>query len=358
MYKQIFSKPFFILVASIFALLAFLVSPPFEYDLYRHFERIKSISSLNFSEVIPNSKMGYYLFDIYAWITQSLSFSIHFIPASIVFAGYFLYFIVFQKLIANNTQKIQLSTLFFILITFLLSINFISLTSGLRSGLATSLLIYITFELYTRRQITLFIIGSIFAFFIHPFAIAISSIVIIPLLFPVIKYFRKPIIILSIIALLGTNVITVVLSNLETLLRNLSFYHGQYLSLTGEWGAAYIQKRNLNGIIGDFVITRLPIYIAFIYLILSRRISNYPIYIVLILISLYLGLFFSYYTLFDRMASFYILLFTVYISYQFLYFRNSFNKYFLLVYLSSLVAYSIYNLYNYRRLLLSIFTSN
>lgn len=295
---------------------------------------------------------------IYAWITQSLNFSIHFIPASIVFTGYFLYFLVFQKLIANNTKKIQLSTLFFIFVTFLFSISFIGLTSGLRSELTSSLIVYITFELYTRRKITLFVIGSLFAFFIHPFAIAISFIVIIPFFIPVIKYFCKPIMIFSIIVLLGTNIITVVLSNLEGLLRNLPFYHGQYLSLTGEWGAAYIQKRNLNGIIGDFVLTRLPIYIAFIYLTLSRRISNCPIYITLVLISLYLGLFFSYYTFFNRMASFYILLFTVYISYQFLHFRNGFNKYFLITYSVSLIMYSVYNLYNYRRFLFSIFSIN
>lgn len=349
------SKPLLTIYAIFIASIAYLLDPPEAYDLYRHFERISSLKNKDLSTIIESSKSGYYLFDIYAWLINTANLSIHFFPASIVFIAYRLNFAVFHNLKTDIHQPIKLGSITFIFFTFLISINFIGLSSGIRSGLAASWLLYLSCQLYFHKKTTIFIVGSILAFFIHPFSIAISFILIIPLLLPFLKYFAKPIIYLSIIFLLGTNITTYLIANFEDLLSKLPFYKENYLSLGGEWGAAYINTRNINGIIGDYFIARMPIYLAFLYLALVRRISNYYLYTALILISLYLGLFYSYYTLFSRMADFFILLFTLYISNQYMIYRNSFNKRFLLIYFSTLIICMAYHFYNSRMYLSSIF---
>lgn len=352
---KIFSKYFLFVYALILGGFAYLLSPPENYDLFRHFERITSLKMLSFSTIMEQSKTGYYIFDAYAWVINEFGLSIHVLPALTVFLAYSFVFLVFYNIKKTNDRQISLISLSLIFLVFILSVDFVGLSSGIRSGLATCFLFYLAYKLYFQKKFLLFIVGSAFAFFIHPFSIAISIVVICPFFFPIIVKIAKPLIFCSIIFIIGTKLTSYLLSNLEELLRLLPFYKGHYLSLSGEWGASYINTRNINGIIGDYIISRLPIYVAITYLALSRNISNRYLYICLILIAIYLGLFYSYYTIFTRMASLFTLLFSLYISQQFLTYRNSFEKNYLVTYTSTLIINLTYIFYNANGYILSFF---
>lgn len=332
-------------VALAFATLAFSIDPPFEYDLYRHYERIDSLQGLSFSQVIEFTKSGFLLFDSYAWLINTIGLPKQFFTASIVFVSYLLVFLVFKDIKIKYIKELNEKNILLIFIAFWLSIGFIGLSSGLRNGFSNIIIFYIGYNFIFYNKYILFLIGSIFAFFIHPFAAATALLIFLAKVFNKFSILGKWLILIGLFFSLSQGMIFLIINFFDGYLSGFSFYKANYLQVDSEWGAGYIDTRNTNGIIGAFLITRLPIYIALIYLLVVKKEKDSVVYLLLCGMILYLLVFFQYHTIHSRMASLFVYFFTVYIVYKNIYIENRLNKFFFLSYSFSLCIYSIYSIY-------------
>lgn len=341
-------------IALAFAFLTFNVIPPEGFDLSRHYQRIISLRELPLEIILSNSTTGYYLFDIYAWIVNSLQLPKEFFPASIVFCSYFLIFSVFNDIKVNFLQHDNQIYILLAFIILWLSIGYIGLVSGLRNPFANIIMVYLSYHLIFYKKLTSFIIGSLFAFFVHPFSIALSIITLIAYFF--VSWFKKPkiLIIIGIFLTIGNKIITFGIDYIVNILIKFNLYSSTYFDQEGEFGASYLSNRNLNGIIIAIIIPRIPIYLGMLYLLTLKPKSNDKMYLLLSLISVYLGFLFSYYTLTSRMMSFFLFALSIYlILIQSNNQRSRFDKIVLFSYVGSLVLSSVAALYTYQNFVLS-----
>ena len=301
-------------IALAFATLAFTAIPPDTYDLARHYSRIESIQHLSFEQIIKTSSMGYYLFNIYAWLINKLNLPKEFFPASIVFVSYYLVFSVFNDIKARFLQNLKPLYRSLVFLSFWLSIGYVGLLSGLRNPFANILIFFFTYKLFFYKKELPFILGSIFAFFIHPFAVAPAIIAF--LAYKISPWFKnaKWLIFAGLLLSLSTKIITWGVEYISSFLMRFSFYSGAYFDENSDVGGASIETKTLNGLIINVVLPRLTIFIAQLYLLTLKPKDNDPLYILLGMISLYLGFFASYGVLYGRMASFFFFIFTVFIS--------------------------------------------
>lgn len=331
-----------------FALISFSIKPLVELDLYRHYIRIENLLGLSFNKVLDTTDTGYLLFDIYAWLIINLGFPKQIFTASIIFISYMLVLSVYKDIKSNYLQHVRLSTIAVSFLIFWLSIDFVLLSSGIRSIFANIIVFYVSYYLIFNSRFLLFIFGVILAFFIHPGSLVPSLLISVAILSHRIIKKPKMFVIIGLVLIVGSSIVYNIIEFISSYLVGFSFYSPAYLSQDNtSSGAGSLQARNLNGIFGDFIIARLPGYIAFFYLLLLKNRSKDPLYLTLCLGVLYLGLFFQYFTIYERFNSFFVLLFSLFIIIEYSREPNNFNKLFIIFFSSSLVIYSIFNLFRY-----------
>lgn len=332
-------------VALAFSIIAFSIDPPFEYDLYRHYLRIEGLKGLGFKEVLDLSRNGYYLFDSYAWLINKTGLPKQFFTASIVLASYMLVFLVFNDIKIKHFQEVSQQSLFLVFIAFWLSINFVGLSSGIRNGFANIIVFYISYSLIYRNSWLLFLSGSFFAFYIHPFSALVSTSVIISFL--LFKYSRlgKFFLLLGLVFLIVPALSKNLIGLIDSVLYVLSFDFGTYLKSDSDFGAGYIDTVNTYGFIASFIIARLPVYIGIGYLLVIKARSNSALYLLLCGMVLYMLFFYNYHTMYFRMSSAFLLFNTVFLLNDYFNTRSFIRRVFVVLYICSLILYSVLNLY-------------
>lgn len=336
-----------------FAFVSFELVPPINYDIYRHYLRIESLNGLPLDLIIKNSSTGYLLFDTYAWLINTLRLPLGTLNASIVFLAYFLVFTIFKDLKDNwlgSSRSSYIALSFFLLWQ---SITFVMLTSGIRSQFAATLLVYASYKLFYYKKTSLFLVLSLVAFFIHPFSLGISAIIYTSTRLIFLSRWSKTFIIVGFLASLIPSAISYIINLIILVFNKFDFFRASYFDPNSTWAKGVIESKNINGLIVTFFVPRLPFYISQIYLIINKPKSHNAYYTALCLISLYLGVFHSFYTLFDRMAVFYYLLFTLYLITREASRTSKLSKQLYYTYFISIVLYSIINLYRYKDFLLT-----
>lgn len=334
-------------IALSFATITFALEPPSNFDLYRHYERILSLQGLSLNHVITTSKDGYYLFDIYAWIINSLNLPIEIFPASLVLVGYCLVLSVFNDvklkyLLECNKLYIGLS-----FVIFWLSIGFVALSSGIRSPFAAILIFYFAYKLIFYNRIILFVLGSIFAFFIHPFSLALSLIVLSSYIFKSFSKNGRFLVVIGIFISLTSELIKVFINYIVSILGSYGFFRVVYFDDKGEFGNEFLTSKSIGGVIATIIIPRLPVYFSYVYLLIFKPKESDALYLSLCIITIFFGIFQSFYIIYGRMTDFFIYMFSLFIVVN-LRNRNSvINNLLLIIYALILMIYAAGNTYAY-----------
>ena len=340
-------------IALAFATISLTLIPPETYDLYRHYERIDSLSRLSFIQAISIAEPGYILFHAYAWLINSLGLPKQFFTASIVFTSYFLVLSVFLDLKVRFLNKEKKQTRLIVFCIFWLSIGFVGIASGIRNGFANIIILYVGYQFIYHNKLGLFLIGSISAFFIHPFAALPALLVFLSKKQSRFSKYGKILVFVAIIFLFLSKYTAYIINLFTPLVEGFSFYKGSYLEVDSKWGGGFAETRSINGLIASFVIERLSFYIAMIYLLINKPKNNNPLYLLLCCFALCLGLLFTFYSFFGRMNLIFIYFFSIYISAEYIINKNKINKVFICLFLGALVLHSTFNLYEYRNFLFS-----
>lgn len=341
-------------IALAFAFLVYISTAPEGWDLSRHYAHIIGLRGLSFQSILTNASSGYILFDIYAWVINSLNLPKELFPASIVLASYYLVFSVFNDL---KSRFLQDSSQIYIVLSFIIfwmTISYIGVASGLRGPFSEIIIVYLTYYLIFYKKLYPFIIGSVFAVFIHPYAFALASISLIAYLFePLIKH-PKFLILIGLGLTLSSKIVSLVIDYTILYLTKFNLYSPTYFDESSEFATGYLGGRNLIGTLMVFIIPRTPYFLAVLYLLTLKKVQNRVMYLMLSLMSIYIGLFYSYFTLSSRMISFFLFIFSIYIVYtQANKVRSKFDRLFLVIYTFSLILDSIATLYRFPTFILS-----
>lgn len=335
-------------LAFFFSIFALSIIPPDKYDLYRHYEHIDSLKGVNFFQIIEDSRPGYVLFDSYAWLINTLEFPKQFFTGSIVLVSYILVFLVFYDIKLRWLQSATPSTIFLVFLSFWLAINFVHLSSGLRNSFSNIILFYIGYNYLFYNKKLLFIFGAIFAFFVHPFAILPIVIIFFAKWFKRFSSFGKLLVCLSIFCFIFPNIVISLMNSFENLLSVFPFYKSKYFQSDHQWGAGYIGTRNIKGTIGSFIIQRISIYIATLYVLLVRPQKNNPMYLLLCCMLFNIFTFYFYFTLVERMTAIIVFFITIFFIYQRFIKHELYAGYFLFLYVGGLIVESLYAFYVYQ----------
>lgn len=365
MQLRVSKRSFFILgFILIFSVVAFSLSPGYDqYDLGRHYTHIESISGLNYAQVVERSAPGYLLFDSYAWLIDELGLSKRFFTASVVYLAYLLIFSVWLDLIRRSSHaylNLSQKTKTVIFLIFWLSIAFVSISSGIRNGLANAVMFYVGYRLIFYDRVFLFVMGTVIAYFIHPFSLAAAVIL-------TGSYFGKnlitirlckAIIIFSFLFLLFQPLVKKVVDVIQVALGGYSFFKASYLDFDGQWGAAHAETRNFNGLLAVYLFSKLPVYVAVVYFLFipSKSVISKSVFFLISILFLYFCVLFDFYTLVGRMTYLYVYFITLFFALQLMHSRTRYDYFFVLAYFVSLSMYSVFNVYSYRALIFSYFT--
>jgi len=351
---------FIVSFALIFSTLGYFLNPGYEeYDLARHYAHIATLQGLSFKDVFSNAELGYLFFDSYAWLITTAGFSKHFFTASIVFLSYYLVLSVWKNFLQRVGDKYTRKTAVLVFTMFWLSIGFISIASGVRNGFGNSIVFYISYFLLFDNKRVLFLVGAFFAFLVHPFTLAPSFLVGMVYLFESKTTLKssKLVIFLGFVFLFSGPLLHWVINYLQEILSTLPFVKTSYLEFSSQWGAGHKETRNFNGLLEVYLFSKLPVYVAACYLILipSRKVIFHKLYFLLSILFLYFCIFYDFYTLVRRMVYVFIYFFTLFIVCQYMLSKSKINEIFFILYLSSLVIYSVFNVYAYRAFWLTAF---
>lgn len=354
-FKRYTSSIITFVIALAFASISYALVPSEELDLYRHYERIDSLKGVPLESVLDYSRTGYVIFDLLAWAVNLLGLPHQTFTAIIVFISYYLLLTVFKYVKKDYLLTADKFVIAFSLLTFILSVDFVSLASGLRNSLANIVVFYASYLLFKKNKIIIFIFLSILATYLHPASAIPALIVFIAYTCPWLSKYAKPMIIFSIICMLSSKLITPIIEYLDYLASYLPFYSGNsvYTDLESRAAGAFSDVASVKGWIAAFIIYRLPTYLSLLYLAKLKPPKDDKLYLALCLSLLYLGIFFSYLTLFLRYNSFYIYLFSLFLVLQYAKRPNKFNFYFTIYYMASLFLINLTNFYSFRYFILS-----
>lgn len=329
-----------------FAAIAYTATPPFGWDITNHWAHMQSLQGKSLGTIIDQAKSGYLLLDIYIWVLNKFGLPKEFLPASVVFIGYFIKLTLFQKVKTDYLYNSSLQTIFLGLLLFWLPINFFGIASGMRGELGIITLLYATYKLFLSKEIFKFIFLSAISFFIHPFLIAPIILILISYFLPYLAKYGKQIIIITIFLIFSSKIVNILINYIINIVSKFSFFSATYFNREGKFGAATAEHLNTNGIIATLIIPRIPTIVGILYLLVFKANRKNPLYLLLCLISLYLGLFFSFYTLYSRMAAVFLHVFGIFMIIQYAGDKSKKNKYFLLAFVLSLILYCLLNIYS------------
>ncbi|WP_277850149.1 EpsG family protein [Moellerella wisconsensis] len=312
--------PFFYISA--FSFIVFLYIPPLG-DLYRH-----HLEYINTPNIFINTKLDFFLY-YNLFIFKKLGIPFYFIPPIYVSLSLYLYlksFDLFYKI--RGTKNLLLC-----IIIILLSVNYISIASGLRYGLAAAIVIYAYSHLIIKNNKLFSIILIIISTQIH-FS---TYLFLAPILLSSINLSKRLFFSLCILSLIFSNTAIPILNIITEKLNHGSSY------ISGVWSSS--ENNNLAGQ-ARFFLNKLPFYIYFfIFFFIIKNNSNYKNNNILywtILLCLVLSFSLSLFLRYSVVPSF-IMLFLILSS------QKITKNIFLCILLFSLLDFSIDTLYGYRR---------
>lgn len=332
--------------ALVFATIVYAATPPFGWDITKHWAHMESLKGSSLNSIINGANSGYLLLDSYIWLLNKLGLPKEFLPASVVFIGYFIKISIFQKLKSDCLYNSNIQTIFLTLLLFWLPINFFGIASGMRGELGIITLLYATYKLFLSKEIFKFIFLSIISFLIHPFLIAPIILILISYYLSFLTKYGRTIVIASIALIFSSKIVNIIINYIIGIVSQFSFFSQTYFDTEGKFGAATSEHLNANGIFATLVIPRIPTIVGILYLLAFKANRKNPLYLLLCLMSLYLGIFFSFYTLYSRMAAIFIHLFGIFIIVQYVKDKSKRNKYFLIGFVLSLTVYCLLNIYS------------
>lgn len=328
-----------------FAAIVYAATPPFGYDITRHWVHMQSLEGRSLTYIIENARFGYLFLDAYMWLLNKIGLYKDFLPASIVLIGYCLKLSLFKDFKLKGLQANPWNTNLLAFLSFWLPINFIALSSGLRSELATILVVYATYYLYKDNKKILFVTISLCSFFIHPFAIAPILLILIANYFSHLYRYGRLIVITSILLIFSNRLVEFIINYIAGFLKRFAFYSGKYFDAESATGGGLEQSLNIYGVITAVIIPKIPVIVALIYLSLLKIRNNNLLYVTLCIMSLYLGVFFSFYTLYSRMTAVFLHLFGLFIIIQYVKNKNRLNHLFLVLFIGSMLLFCFANIY-------------
>lgn len=328
-----------------FAALAYTATPPFGWDITRHWAHMQSLEGKSLINIINDANFGYLILDSYIWLLNTFGLPKEFLPASVVFIGYFIKLSLFQKVKNDYLFNSSLQTIFLGLLVFWLPISFFGIASGLRGELGLVIVLSAAYELFFRNKLISFFIFSVIGFYFHPFMIAPIILTLVSYFFPYLARYGKQIVISSVILIFSSQIVNIIINYIVSIVSKLPFFSQTYFDTEGRFGAATAEHLNTNGIIATLIVPRIPTVIGILYLLVLKANRKNPLYLLLCLMSLYLGLFFSFYTLYSRMSAVFMHIFGIFIIIQYASDRSKKNKYFLIAFILSLILYSLINIY-------------
>ncbi|PHM39564.1 hypothetical protein Xmau_02568 [Xenorhabdus mauleonii] len=240
------------IIISFFFAYIFIYIPPLG-DLYRHYNSFLNISHLSFTEKD-------FLLHVYFALFHALNLPFYFIPGSVVFLSTLLILLSFSLLIKN--QRISISYEKYILshVIILLNINYFTIASGLRYGLAISIVIYAFSHYITNKKKTTFIILFLISILLH-----------FSMLFFILPFFSSRIIKIKRISFFFICIISFILSSYSYIIFEIISNHIQYghSYINGKWSSG--EDKNIYGKI-RIIINQVPFFLMlFFFSFFSKR---------------------------------------------------------------------------------------
>lgn len=298
------------LLAIFYALFAYFFLPREGMDLATHYERFAEFSSMNLAYIFELWGIKYFATYAYAWSLMQLGFSKAVVPFSFTLIGYLILFDLFRDILKSNTVKENKNVLFILFLIVLLNISFLGLANGLRSTLSSHIVVSAIYYYIYHDKIKRFYILSLISIAIHPLAVA-------PIvLFITLKLFKKREIYRF---LLYSALLLFVFSELffyqiayllKPILVFLNLYSASYFEIDGAWGGAISEHRSWKGYIFDVVFSGSRYYLMIAYLILVTRSEHKELFNYLCMFVFFLALISTAYSVHERYAYFFTVLFS------------------------------------------------
>ncbi len=262
-------------VALMAAICAYNIVPYDTMDLATHYRKFEDLASQSYSEIFDVGEN--ILLYFYMKTLNVIGINKEWMPFTSTFIGYYLLLSALKYVLdakISSSQKYSCYMLWFI------SISFLSLSNGIRSGLSVAFFIYSLVSLYHFRTKT-FILFSILSILMHSFIAPVIILLIICNWFHKLVSMRilKVIIVISILVSLIIDVTSVI----EFFVQKLSFIpkleNIYRIYVTGDrWGGD--AEFNLNAKIAMFL-TQLPYYLSVFVILFSRTKDTFYICAVL-----------------------------------------------------------------------------
>ncbi|EJD6040371.1 EpsG family protein [Morganella morganii] len=268
----------------------FIFTPPLG-DLYRHYNTFLKLDN----NIYINKDL--FLHSLF-FIIKYLYIPFELIPATFIFLSVYLILSAFNNIIsisAKNYRKLEYIMMHIIV---LLSINYFTIASGLRFGLAVSILTYGLCHYIRYNNIIALLFIILFSSFIH-FTLLYF---ILPILFSIfIKINFRTFVLLLILGFISSLFSDIVFRFIV----NIIHYGRSYID--GVWASS--EDKNLHGKI-RVILNQIPFFFfLLLFLITSRKIKSSLLFWICIFTSL---TYFSY-TLFTRLSSIPVFLMIFYI---------------------------------------------
>lgn len=246
-------------------------------DLATHYYKFEALKGINYYFIFDEGINV--LFYFYMKALGDLGFNKEWVP---FFSTFFGYFFLLTSLKRNLPASLRDSTRIYLYLLWFLTISFLSLSNGIRSGLSSALFIYALQYAYNKKMFKA-ILWGIISTLVHSFVA--------PLLFIIIvinflnKFFSKRMLKICLIACIVVSGFVGVLAILENIISSLSFipYIDQIykIYIVGDrWGSS--AEFDLNTRIAQFI-TQLPFFFSVFILLISNR--KNIIFITAVLIS-------------------------------------------------------------------------
>ncbi len=342
--------------------LAYLMVPYEGFDITRHYNAFNTLSNYDFSEINDyDGSIFKYGFYVYCWNVAKLGLPKEFVPFSIIFTVYSLYFLTLKRIIdftparnkdALNIISLKMLTLLGVFLIFN-EIRFVDATSGLRNMWAFSIFIYAFFDLLYKKKIFKFILLSILASFIHISVIVPICIYLLTTIIKLLRINRWLLVVAYIFLITGIASILfeILVKALEPILRHYGLYFPSYMDPDGAWGAGFYADKNIKMIILEKILKPLPLYIAGGYFILVRNYVRKDIARFLLAFFLFIALVSVSRTLLDRYNILFVSLFIYFLVIELQYKPlTNLKKIFISCFIGSLILFDIGSGYKYRGL--------
>lgn len=307
----------YILFSLFMGYLAYLTIPYDTWDITRHYAIFVQMTNLDFSEVFSHSRRFNYMFNLYMWGVSHVGLNKEFVPFSITFIVYFLYFLSVHNIViwakSSFDKTLIINQWFLLLGLFLLfnEVRFISVSSGLRNDLAFAIFIFAVIGFYLNHKKLTTLVLTILSLSIHFSVFPLLVMFVLSNLIQIKKGMWVWIVLGFIVMLFNLSEIIfyTLIDTFKPFLKANGLYIATYMDPHGAWGGGFYLDKNIKTVILEKVIKPLPFYVVGLYLLFEREIIFYKIQNYLYLLFFFISIMSISRTFFDRYTYFFVLLF-------------------------------------------------